>query len=85
MVFLLNLGHSFFDLKDRKDIPMSYANNIILKDIDIECDRFFSISKKEDQYKLSNFKLININVLARVSQMSDDIIENLIMDNVNFK
>ena len=75
----------FFDLKDRKDIPMSYANNIVLKDIDIECDRFFSISKKEDQYKLSNFKLVNINVLARVSQISDDIIENLIMDNVNFK
>ena len=60
-------------------------DSVVLKDINIECDRFFSISKKDDQYKLSNFKLINIDILARVKTINEDIIENLIIDNVNFK
>lgn len=72
----------FFDLKDRKDIPLSYANNISFNNISIECDRFFAVSKS-DQYKLSNFTLSNINVLARVSGNVDDIIDNLVLKNVN--
>ena len=50
----------FYDLKDRKDTPLSYSNNITMRNIDIDCNVFFNV-KKSDQYKLS------ISVL-RISQ-----------------
>ncbi|MEZ4951088.1 MAG: glycosyl hydrolase family 28 protein [Saprospiraceae bacterium] len=44
----------FFDLKGREDVPLSYSENITLKNIDFECDVFFDVAITEHD-KLSNF------------------------------
>ena len=62
----------FFDLKDRCDIPLSYADNIYMKNLDLVCDRFYNISKKDNQYVLSNFVFENINVQQRVNSSVDE-------------
>jgi polygalacturonase len=73
----------FFDLKGRKDIPMSYAENIIMKNIDLSCKTFFGVSKAVEQYKLSNFILENLNIITKKNGYKEDVIENLITNNVS--
>lgn len=75
----------FFDLKDRKDIPLSYANNISFKNINIACDRFFAISKNDEQYKLSNFSFDNVKVESRVLGSLDDIVEGVVFNDVSWR
>lgn len=72
----------FFDLKGREDIPLSYADNITLKDIDITCNTYFGVTKADDQYKLTNFIFENLNIITRKNGFKDDIIENLFLNNV---
>ena len=45
----------FYDLKDRKDPPMSYSDHITMRNCNVACDVFFNVEKQDDQYKLSNF------------------------------
>lgn len=73
----------FFDLKDRTDIPLSYANNICMKNLNLICDRFYNVTYKNDQYKLSNFKFLNIEAIARVNMDISEFIENIVIENVN--
>ncbi|WP_211316413.1 glycosyl hydrolase family 28 protein [Niabella yanshanensis] len=44
----------FFDLKGEKDIKMSYAHHITMKNLKLDCDNVFNVSNSE-QYKLTNF------------------------------
>lgn len=53
----------FFDLKDRKDAPMSYSDHVTMRNIQLECDVFFNI-QKSDQYQLSNFTFENLDIKA---------------------
>lgn len=53
----------FFDLKDRKDPPMSYSDHVTMRNIQLECDVFFNI-QKSDQYQLSNFTFENLDIKA---------------------
>ena len=55
----------FFDLKGRKDMPMSYSSHVTMRNIDLDCDTFFNVRQAEDQYKLSNFTFENLNVRAK--------------------
>ena len=73
----------FFDLKGRNDIPMSYADNITMKNIDLSCKTFFGVSKAVEQYKLSNFVFDNLNIITRKNGYKEGVIENLITNNVS--
>lgn len=73
----------FFDLKGRESIPLSYADNITLKNLDMECDMYFKVTKALDQYILTNFNFENINIKAKINGYSDDVIENICINNVN--
>jgi polygalacturonase len=53
----------FFDLKGTTEIPMSYANNITMRNIDLQCKTFFNVSAS-DQYELKDFAFEKINVTA---------------------
>ncbi len=75
----------FFDLGDRVDIPLSYANNIYLSNIFMDTNSYFSVIKKDDQYKLSNFKFENLFITANKSGFSDELIDNIEQINVNIK
>lgn len=54
----------FFDLKDRKDIPLSYSDHLTMRNIDFECETFFNVSPS-DQYVLTNFTFENLTIKAR--------------------
>lgn len=44
----------FYDLKDRKDIPLSYADHITLQRIALECKKEQDVTERPDQYILTN-------------------------------
>ena len=71
----------FFDLKDRKDIPMSYSDHVTMRNIDFECDVFFNVSASE-QYKLANFKFENLNIKAKDGEYDKSIIPSSEWNNV---
>ena len=44
----------FYDLKDRKDIPLSYADHITLQRIALDCKKEQDVTERPDQYTLTN-------------------------------
>lgn len=72
----------FFDLKGEKDIKMSYARNIVLRNIDLDCDIVFDVLNSE-QYVLSDFTFQNMHVRAgKDPVIHKEYIKNLILNNV---
>ena len=61
----------FYDLKDRLDIPMSYASNIYFNGINLSCDRFFNVTLKDEEFSLSKFYFNDCFVKCRVSGILD--------------
>lgn len=54
----------FFDLKGRTDIPMSYSNNVTMRNIKFDCDVFYDVNPSE-QYQLKDFTFENLDVRAK--------------------
>lgn len=79
----INPWVQFFDLKGKKEIPLSYSNNITLKNCDIDCDTFFNVKADEEQYILSDFVFENIFIKAKENGFTENAIKNLKMNNVN--
>ena len=65
----------FFDLKGRKDMPVSHANNITMRNIDLDCNIFFDVNKS-DQYQLKDFTFENLNIKAKKTECDKGIISN---------
>lgn len=72
----------FFDLKGRKDMPLSYSNNVTMRNINFECDVFFNVSKS-DQYQLKDFTFENLTIKAKDAKCDKEIISNFEWKNVN--
>ncbi len=71
----------FFDLKDRKDVPQSYSENITLKNIDFKCDVFFDVAI--DKYTtLNNFTFENLNVETKNGAVDQSIVNGFRLKNV---
>ncbi|ADY54244.1 glycoside hydrolase family 28 [Pseudopedobacter saltans DSM 12145] len=72
----------FFDLKGEKDIKMSYAKNVTLKNIDLDCDIAFDI-QKSNQYILSDFTFENLNIREKKrSAVNVELVNNFKLKNV---
>ncbi|TDS15698.1 rhamnogalacturonidase [Sphingobacterium paludis] len=72
----------FFDLKGEKDIKLSYARNITLRHVTLDCDILFDVNKS-DQYRLSNFTFDNLTVNAsKQSDIRQTYITNFRLNNV---
>lgn len=71
----------FFDLKGREDVPLSYCDNITMKNIDLKCDIFYDM-KITEYDKLTNFTFKNINVEAKNGDYDKSIIDGLTFNNV---
>jgi len=71
----------FFNLQDRKDMPLSYSDNVTMRNIDLECDVFFNV-QKSDKYKLTNFTFENLNIKAKNDKINLDAITTFILKNV---
>ncbi len=78
----INPWTQFYDLKDRTDIPMSVADHIVMKDCACKCQTYFNVAKKEDQYRLSNFVLENLQIEAQKNGFSEDLLESVSVSNV---
>ena len=72
----------FFDLKDRKDRPLSYADHITMRDCDCACDTFFDVIADEEQYLLTDFTLKDLRIRARVDNFSEDKLRSVVYENV---
>lgn len=71
----------FYDLKGRQDTPLSYSDNITLKNIELKCDVFFDIAIGEYD-RLSNFTFDNLKITAKNSAYNKDVIKGLTLSNV---
>lgn len=71
----------FYDLKDRKDMPRSHCNNIVMEDIRMDCNNFFDV-KTSDKYDLSDFTFRNIDVTDKKDLFRADVILRTVVDHV---
>ena len=78
----INPWKQFFDLKGRKDIPLSYANNITIRNCDIECNKYLNVLAENTQYKLSDFTLENLKIHTNDENYPENVIDNLSVNNV---
>lgn len=81
----INPWTQFYDLKDRKEIPLSYADHITMKDCDCKCKVYFHVKPDTSQYHLTNFTFENLNVEAQENGFSEGMVENMITKNVVVK
>jgi len=65
----------FFDLKGRKDVPISYCDHISLKNINLTCQVFFDVSPGEYD-KLTRFKFDNLNIIAKNALFDKKVVED---------
>lgn len=71
----------FFDLKGRKDVPLSYCKHISMKNIEMTCDVFYDIDI--DQYdRLADFTFENLNIKAKNSAYNKSLIDGVKLINV---
>lgn len=70
----------FFDLKGREDVPLSYSDNITLRNIDFKCDIFFDVAITEND-KLSNFTFENLDITAENDSFNKDIVAGFTLKN----
>ncbi len=75
----------FFDLKGRKDMPLSYANNLEMRNCDCKCSVFFGVDKDENQYLLSDFRFENLNISAKNTSLPTDTVKNFSTSNIFIK
>lgn len=71
----------FFDLKGRKDVPLSYCDFISLKNIKLKCDVFFDVSPGEYD-KLSRFKFENLDITAKNAVYDKSVVRDFRLSNV---
>ncbi len=71
----------FFQPENREDMPLSTCNNIVMKNINMECKNFFDVGAS-DNYKLIDFTFENIDVKDQKNAFTKDIIENTIIKNM---
>ena len=72
----------FYDLKGRKDSPLSYSDHIVMRNCDCECITFFNAQKQDEVYRLSNFTFENLKIKAQNKEFHPEIVENFTFNNL---
>ena len=71
----------FYDLKGREDEPVSYCENITLRNNNIKCEVFYDLKITENDH-LSNFLFENNTVEAKNDKIDKSIIDGVTFTNV---
>nr|WP_294896333.1 glycosyl hydrolase family 28 protein [uncultured Pedobacter sp.] len=71
----------FFDLKGKKEVPLSYSQNITLRNIDLKCDVFYDIAITQHD-RLADFTFENLKIEAKNSKYDKSIIKGVTFKNV---
>ncbi|MDR3367409.1 MAG: exopolygalacturonase [Prevotellaceae bacterium] len=78
----VNPWTQFFDLKGRKEPIPSYASNITMRNITLNCSTFFNVTGSA-QYTLSDFTFENLNISAsKKPELNAGYISNFTLKNV---
>ena len=80
--FNINPWTQFYDLKDRKDQPLSYADHVTVKNCNVSCDIFFNVMPDETQYILSDFCLENLQITAKENHFAENKVRKIQCKNV---
>lgn len=72
----------FYDLKGRESVPMSYSDHITMRNIKFDCDVFFNVKNRDDQYRLSYFTFENLDIKAKNPEFNPQYVENFTIKNV---
>ena len=75
----------FYDLKGRKDSPLSFSDHITMRRCDVDCNVFFNVAKQDEVYKLSNFTFEDLNVTANKKDFHPEYVDGFNYKNVNIK
>ena len=71
----------FFDLKGRKEAPLSYSDNITLKNIKLKCEVFFDV-KPGEYDRLSKFNFENLDITAKNDAFDKSLVKGFKVKNV---
>jgi len=81
--FLLVAGWTqFYDLKGREDAPLSYADHIVMRRCEVDCDVFFNAKKQDDVSRLSNFTFEDLDIKARRGDFEHDFVDGFTTRNI---
>ena len=79
----------FFDLKGEKASKMSYARNITMRNIKMDCNNFFNVGLEVGgsnvnayKYSLSDFTFENLDITAKDPKLDTTVMKNFILKNV---
>ena len=72
----------FYDLKGRQDKPLSVAEHITMRNCSCHCQKYFHVTPREDQYRLSDFTFENLHIITNENNFSPDSIQNMTVNNV---
>jgi len=78
----INPWTQFFDLQGREDIPLSYADHIVMRNCKCECQNYFNVKADESQYHLADFVLEDLDIKAVNDGFTPDAVENIVINNV---
>lgn len=71
----------FFKPEKRDDMPLSQCNNIVMRNIKMDCNNFFDVGTS-DKYRLKDFTFENITVSDKKQAFDPNMIENTVVKNV---
>jgi len=78
----INPWTQFFDLKGRKEIPLSFAEHITMRDSDISAKTFFNVKADDEQYILSDFTFENLSIKAENTEFLKETVKNITVNNI---
>lgn len=78
----INPWTQFYDLKDRQDIPLSYADHVTIRDCALACDIYLDVAANEEQYRLSDFTFKNLKIQTEKKGASYDVFEHAVVEDV---
>ena len=78
----INPWSQFFDIKGRKDMPVSRCGDITVRDCWFECDTYFNVKADEAHYHLHDIALKDLAVTAADISCDGSAVENLVAENV---
>ena len=71
----------FFKPEDRDDMPLSTCNNIVVHNINMDCNNFFDVGTSE-KYQLKDFTFENCKVRDKKKAFDASMIENCVVRNL---
>jgi polygalacturonase len=71
----------FFDLQGRKDAPVSYSENITLRNIDLKCEIFFDVAI-DTNIRLKDFTFEDLSIIAGKNSFDRSLINGVKLKNV---